>query len=180
MVYKCNEGNTMIEIETTRLLLRKFQEKDRVDLFELLSDEKGCLDGGGYHAITQLDEKFENLFKKFLEQQRYAIVLKEESKAIGIISMKEANRAVPAYEVGFVINRKYQQKGYALEAAKAVIDTWFSQTDTQMFIVSHYPYNTASRKLIEKLGFTYEGTVHKARYHCVLGPTDLMCYYLER
>lgn len=180
MVHQCIEGNTMIEIETPRLLLRKFQEKDRMDLFELLSDEQGCLDGGGYHAFTQMDENFEKLFKKFLDQQRYAIVLKKENKAIGIISMKEANRAVPAHEVVFVINRMYQQKRYAFEAVKTVIETWFRQTDTQMFIVSHYPFNTASRKLIEKLGFTYEGTVHKARYHSVLGPTDLMCYYIER
>lgn len=62
----------------------------------------------------------------------------------------------------------------------AVIDTWFQQTDTQMFTASHYPFNTASRKLIEKLGFTYEGTIHKAHCHCVLGPVDVKCYYLER
>lgn len=170
----------MIEIETPRLLLRKFQGKDKQDMFEILSDEQWCLDDGGYHAFTQMGEEFENLFQMFLEQQRYAIVLKEENKAIGIINMMEADRAVPAYELGFGINREYQQMGYGYEAVSHVIDTWFGRTDTELFTVSHYPFNTASRKLIEKLGFTYEGTTHKSHYHCVLGPVDLVHYFLER
>lgn len=170
----------MIEIETPRLFLRKVREKDKLDLFELLSDEQGCLDDGGYHAYQEMNEEFEDLFQVFLEQQRYAIVLKEKNKTIGILNMMEADRAIPAYEIGFRINRDYQQKGYAYEAVKVVIDTWFSQTDTQMFTLSCYPFNTASRKLIEKLGFSYEGTIHKGHYHSVLGPVDLMYYFLER
>lgn len=170
----------MIEIETPRLFLRKFQEKDKLDMFEILSDEQGSLDDGGYHAYTQMNEEFEDLFQIFLEQQRYAIVLKEKSKTIGILNMMEADRAIPTYEIGFRVNRDYQRRGYAYEALKAVIDTWFSQTDTQMITLSCYPFNTASRKLIEKLGFTYEGMIHKGHYHCMLGPVDLMCYFLER
>ena len=30
----------MIEIETPRLFLRKFQEKDKLDMFEILSEHK--------------------------------------------------------------------------------------------------------------------------------------------
>ena len=101
----------MIEIETSRLLLRKFEEKDRSDMFEILSDEQGCLDDGGYHAYTQMNEEFEDLFQMFLEQQRYAIVLKEESKTIGILNLMEADRAVTAFEIGFRINKNYQRKG---------------------------------------------------------------------
>ena len=170
----------MIEIKTPRLFLRKFQEKDKLDMFVIISDEQGCLDDGGYHAYTQMNEEFDNLFQMFLAQQRYAIVLKEESKTIGILNLMEADRAVTAFEMGFRINKNYQRKGYAYEAVKAVIETWFQRTDTEMFTVSSYPFNSASRKLIEKLRFTYEGTIHKGHYHCVLGPVDLMCYFLER
>lgn len=170
----------MIEIETPRLLLRRLQEKDKQDLFEILCDEQWCLDGGGYHAMQALDEQFGTLFHKFLEQRRYAVVLKEKDKVIGLVSMVEANRAVPAYELGFGINTSYQRKGYCYEAVKSVIDICFQQTDIQMFTVSHYSYNTASQKLVCKLGFIYEGTLHNARHHSVFGPSDLMCYYLER
>ena len=109
-----------------------------------------------------------------------AVVLKEKDKVIGLVSMAEANRAVPAYELGFGINTSYQRKGYCYEAVKSVIDTCFQQTDIQMFTVSHYSYNTASQKIVSKLGFIYEGTLHNARHHSVFGPSDLVCYYLER
>lgn len=170
----------MIEIETPRLLLRRFWDKDKQDMFEIYSDEQWCLDGGGYHAFQAMDEKFDSMFNRFLEQQRYAIVLKDEDKVIGIINMMKADRAVPAYKLGFGINQKYQRNGYGYEAVSNLIRTWFLHTDTQMFIAGHFPQNCASRKLIEKLGFVHEGTAHKAHNHCVYGPTDLEYYYLER
>lgn len=170
----------MIEIETPRLFLRKIQERDKLDMFELCSDEQGCLDDGGYHAFQTMDEEFDALFRLFLEQQRYAIVLKAEDKAIGIINMMEANRAVPTYELGLGINPAYQRKGYGFEALDHLIRAWFAQTGTQMFIAGHFPFNTASKMLLKKLGFIHEGTAHKAHGHCIYGPTDLEYYYLEK
>ena len=170
----------MIEIETPRLLLRTFQERDKEDLFEILSDEQWCLDGGGYHAYQKGDKAFDELFEKFLTQSRYAIVLKEENKTIGIISLRKADRAINSYEFGFGINRKFQRNGYAYEAVSNLLNTWFAKMDVEMFIVSHFPHNTTSRKLIEKLGFIHEGTLHKAHSHVIYGAVDLDYYYLEK
>lgn len=170
----------MIEINTPRLLLRKVQERDKQDMFELCSDEQGCLDDGGYHAFTEMDDEFDALFGLFLKQTRYAVVLKEKSKAIGIINVMEADRAVPTYELGFSINAGYQRRGYAYEAVSALIRTWFDQTDTQMFLAGHFPWNTASKNLIHKLGFIYEGSRRKAVDHAVYGPCDLEYHYLEK
>ena len=170
----------MIEIHTPRLLLRAFQESDKHDLFEILSDEQWCLDGGGYHAYGSMDKSFDDLFERFMSQSRYAIVLKGENKTIGIISLKKADRAVTAYEFGFGINQKYQRNGYAYEAVRYLLDAWFAQMDVEMFIVSHFTYNTASKKLIEKLGFIHEGTLRKAHGHVIYGVVDLESYYIEK
>ena len=170
----------MIEIETCRLLLRAFQTRDRQDLFEILSDEQWCLDGGGYHAYKEADKAFDELFEKFMTQTRYAIVLKKENKTIGLISLSKANRAVNAYEFGFGISRKFQRNGYAYEAIKGLLNAWFAKMDVDMFVVSHFPHNTASKQLIEKLGFIHEATLHKAHSHAIYGAVDLECYYLER
>ena len=35
-------------------------------------------------------------------------------------------------------------------------------------------------ELLKKLGFAYEGIEHKAMRHAERGPTDLVCYYLEK
>lgn len=70
----------MIEIETPRLLMRAFQKCDKEDLFEILSDEQWCLDGGGYHAYQKMDKDFDELLEKFMTQSRYAIVLKKRKQ----------------------------------------------------------------------------------------------------
>ena len=170
----------MMEISTLRLRLRKVEERDKQDMFEICSDEQGYLDDAGCHAFTEMNGEFDDLFQQFLDQTRYAVVLKEEDKAIGIINVMEEYRAVPAYELGFSINPKYQRQGYAYEALSALISAWFDRTDAQLFLAGHFPYNTASKSLIQKLGFTFEGRQHKAVDHVVYGPIDLEYHYLEK
>ena len=106
--------------------------------------------------------------------------MKKESKTIGIISLRKADRAITTYEFGFGINRKYQNNGYAYEAVSNLLSTWFAKMDVEMFVVSHFPYNTTSRKLIKRLGFIHEGTFHKAHNHVIYGAVDLDYYYLEK
>lgn len=170
----------IFDIETPRLLLRTVQERDRLDLFALLQDEQGGLDDGGYHAFAAMDDRFEAVFSQFLRRDQYAIVLKSEDRAIGLIHLMEEDRAIPTRELGFRIHPAYQRQGYAYEALSALIAAWFDRTDTQMLLAGHFPHNIASQGLIQKLGFTREGCRHKAVNHAVLGSTDLVYYYLEK
>ena len=170
----------MFEVETDRLLLRKFRPGDEIDAFEFCSDEQTSLDDEGSHALTEMNEDFFDLFSLFLEQDRYAIELKSEHKVIGIINLMDTDRAVPSYEIGFLMNRAYHRQGYCFEAVDAVISQWFANTDTRMFLARHFPHNEASRCLLQKLGFTCEGTQHNAVDHATLGLVDLMCYYKEK
>ena len=170
----------MFEIETDRLILRKLSPGDENDIFEILSDEQTCLDGGGFHSYETQDEEYALLFQRFLTQCRYAVVLKSAGKTIGIISLKENRRAIPTYEIGFTMNPQYRRRGYMYEAVSSLIEAWFQKTDTRMFTTSHIPHNEASRQLIQKLGFTQEGMQHKALPHETLGPVDLVCYYKEK
>lgn len=170
----------IFEIETERLLLRKLSPGDKEDVFEILSDEQTCLDDGGFHAFQEQDEEFNTMFAWMQTQKRYAIVLKHTQKMIGLINLQDEDRAVPAYELGFVLNLKYRRQGYAYEAIQSLITAWFAQADVEMFTASHFPYNEASKKLIQKLGFTWEGNERKALRHAVYGPIDLVCYYKEK
>lgn len=60
------------------------------------------------------------------------------------------------YEIGFHLNPEYWGKGYAVEAANAVIEYAFSIGAKKLF-AGHNPNNTASQKLLKKLGFRYIG-----------------------
>lgn len=61
------------------------------------------------------------------------------------------------YEIGFHLRPEFWGKGYALEAASAVIAYAFSVLNAKKLFAGHHPDNLASRKLLHKLGFVYIG-----------------------
>ena len=85
----------LLKIKTPRLLLRQFTIGDAEDVFAILSDEQTTLDCGGYHAFEEMDEEYERLMQKFAAQTRYSIVCRETGRVIGMMSMMDAERAVP-------------------------------------------------------------------------------------
>lgn len=95
----------LLKIETQRLLLRQFAIGDAEDVFAILSDEQTTLDCGGYHAFEEMDEEYERLMQKFAAQTRYSIVCRETGRVIGMMSMMDAERAVPGWEFGIESHR---------------------------------------------------------------------------
>lgn len=85
------------------MLLRQFTIGDAEDVFAILSDEQTTLDCGGYHAFEEMDEEYERLMQKFAAQTRYSIVCRETGRVIGMMSMMDAERAVPGWEFGIEI-----------------------------------------------------------------------------
>ena len=147
----------ILPIETPRLLLRQFAVEDAEDVFAIFSDEQTTLDCGGYHAFDAMDEEYGRLMQKFAGQTRYSVVEKKTGRVVAVISMMDAGRAVPGWDLGIEVAPDARRKGYAREALAAVVRTYFEQTDTVLFTGGHYAYNTASGALLKQLGFVYEG-----------------------
>jgi len=59
------------------------------------------------------------------------------------------------YEIGFHLRPEFWGKGYAREAAEAVIHYAFAVLGAKKLFAGHNPNNTASRKVLGKLGFSY-------------------------
>lgn len=83
----------------------------------------------------------------------YAIELKETGKVIGNIYY--GKRDFEAREVGYIVNKNYQRRGYASEALSAVIDNAFHEGLHRIFAECD-PRNTCSWKLLEKVGLERE------------------------
>ena len=157
-----------------------YHRRRRGRFLRILSDEQTTLDCGGYHAFEEMDEEYERLMQKFAAQTRYSIVCRETGRVIGMMSMMDAERAVPGWEFGIEIAPDARRRGYAQEALQAVVQTYFEKTDAEIFTGGHYAYNLASGKLLKAVGFQYEGVEHKAMRHATRGATDLVCYYIEK
>jgi len=61
------------------------------------------------------------------------------------------------YEIGVHLRPEYWGRGYAKESANAVIEYAFCVLNAKKLFAGHNPDNSKSRKLLEKLGFTYIG-----------------------
>lgn len=61
------------------------------------------------------------------------------------------------YELGFHLRPEFWRKGYAVEAANAVIAYAFKHLKAERLFAGHNPNNIASQKVLEKLHFKYIG-----------------------
>ena len=141
----------MREIRTERLLLRPFRESDYDDLFEFLSQlEDDAFEG--YPGITYENGR-EHMAYRLGSEEFYAIELVGAGKVIGNIYC--GSRDFAAREVGYIVNRRYQRKGYAAEALTAVIAQAFRDGAHRIYAECDAK-NTPSWKLLEKAGLRRE------------------------
>ena len=141
----------MQDIRTKRLLLRPFRESDYDDLFEFLSQLEDD-EFEGYPGITYENGR-KHLEYRLGSKEFYAIELAGSGKVIGNIYC--GNRDFAAKEVGYIVNKRYQKKGYATEALSAVIAQVFREGAHRVFAECD-PRNVPSWKLLEKVGLRRE------------------------
>ena len=142
----CDKETMLTEtIRTERLLLRPFRESDYDDLFEFLS-QLADDEFEGYPGITYENGR-EHLKYRLGSEEFYAMELSESGKVIGNIYCGKRDSA--AREVGYIVNNRYQKKGYAAEALSAVIAQAFREGAHRVYAECD-PRNVPSWKLLEK------------------------------
>lgn len=72
-------------------------------------------------------------------------------------------RNFEAKEIGYIINKDYQRKGYATEAIKAVLQYGFEHNVHRVFAECS-PKNICSWKLLESLNFIREAHLRQNVY----------------
>lgn len=80
--------------------------------------------------------------------------------AIGECDISEIDRHNRRAELGFLFRRLSWGKGYAREAAEAVIEHAFGALEIERLSARIHAGNERARRLLEKLGFSYEGMLH--------------------
>ncbi len=149
----------MKAIETERLILRRYEEKDLEDLYEYLSDEE-VVRYEPYKAMTK-EEVADNLKWRISTDEMIAVELKENHKMIGNIYIGQ--RDFNSLEIGYVFNKEYWNKGFAYESCNAIILGKFEEGVHRVFAECD-PVNENSWKLLERLGFVREAYLKKNVY----------------
>lgn len=61
------------------------------------------------------------------------------------------------WEIGFWTHPREQKKGYMTEVVQEVLRFGFEDLSAKKIICGHAPWNVASKRVLEKIGFTYVG-----------------------
>lgn len=180
-----SSGLKTLTLETERLFLESFERKHMLGIHALtlepeiqfyLSDWIATLD-----QRREWVEKYEvyenhrficaipNIDALECDPLRMAIRLKETGKVIGwIVSGYKEQLPKPNREIGYAISNGFTGRGYATEAALALKNFIFEETETTELVATAMVSNISSNKVLKKMGYVFEKIqfIDGADYNC--------------
>lgn len=156
-------------IETERLILRKFKISDDEAMLKYwIADKKiqSLYSEPVYTTKAEVDELLEKYINSYQKNDyyRWAIIEKNSGECIGQIAYFLVDSKNNFAEIEYCIGSDFQCKGYATEATKAVIQYGFDKINLHKVQICTKTINKPSKRVIEKCGFTYEGTLRDYFY----------------
>lgn len=171
-----------MKIVTDRLIIRPFKFNDDNDLFEMCRDPLTAYNAG-WSPHESLRDSRNVLLGYVYGDETLAITLKETKKVIGTISLYTNHirkQMTGCRELGFCLNRAYRNLGYMTEAIEAILDYGFNVLNLDLIMVCHHEKNYASRAVINKFPFLYEGTIRRYRKLCDGTVVDGVMYSMTK
>ncbi|MBQ4537654.1 MAG: GNAT family N-acetyltransferase [Lachnospiraceae bacterium] len=169
------------QIETNRLILRRFKRDDVTAMYENWASDPEVTKYLTWptHTSTEVTkmvlEDWINSYEKE-DYYQWAIVPKDNNDTpIGSISIVEMKEKIGLVHVGYCIGRNWWHQGITSEAMAALIDFCFEELEVNRVEARHDPNNPNSGAVMKKCGMIYEGTLRKCD-HNNQGICDV-CYY---
>jgi len=149
------------EIETERLLLRKYCFTDAEAVFEMYNDDVAMKYAGpDIHSSIEDSGKFiRNVLSEHEKEKGifWAIVLKENEKLIGDISITGIDYKHCCGTFGFFLSRNFWGQGLMSEAVSPVLRFAFENLHLNRIEAQISIFNLPTIRIVEKNGFLKEG-----------------------
>ncbi|MBW4840581.1 MAG: GNAT family N-acetyltransferase [Paenibacillaceae bacterium] len=157
-----------MEMITERLHLRDYTWEDEKEVHAYASDSLVV-----EHMLwgPNTEEETQDYLRQVIQKQEQvprtaydlAVVIRETGQLIGGCGLfLEGYRQA---ELGYCFNRIYWGRGYATEAAKALVRMGFQDLGLHRIYATCRPDNRGSAKVMLKLGMRYEGHFREHRWH---------------
>jgi len=150
----------MVVTITERLLVRELSVSDASFILELVNSPS-WLKFIGDRGVKNLDDAKSYLKKGPLKSYDdhgfglYWVGLRESNTPIGMCGViKRVDFESP--DIGFAFLPKYEGKGFGYESASAILDYCKTEFHLKRILGITLEANTASVRLLEKLGLTFE------------------------
>ena len=112
---------------------------------------------GGPFTVEQVEQRLnaEIACTDAYNVQYWPIFVLEDGAHAGCAGLRPYRIDQRIYELGFHLRPEYWGRGFAQEAGRAVIAYAFEQADASALFAGHHPANSASRRVLSKLGFQF-------------------------
>ena len=146
------------EIRTERLLLRPLHEKDTQELAHLANNWQVA------RMLSRMPFPYtESMARDWIgkqaalraEGEEYCYAIEFEGGFIGTCGLQA--HADGTHEIGYWIGEPFWNRGFATEAASALMERARARFGGESIISGHYADNHASGRVLTKLGFRYTG-----------------------
>ncbi len=151
-------------IETERLLIRHLTPDDAEFIIELLNDPDfiANIADRGVRTTADAINYIENGPRASYQKHGfglYCITLKESGVPIGMCGLIKRD-ALEDVDIGYALLERFRSKGYAVEAAAAVLDYGLHTLDLKRIVAITAPDNDSSARVLEKIGLRFDKIIN--------------------
>ena len=151
--------------ETSRLILRPFCIDDASAVQQLagdreIADTTSNIPHPYADGVAESWIETHELGYETNSSVTFAVVLRDGACLIGAIGLTIDSRFNRA-ELGYWTGKPFWNKGYATEAANAVIEFGFADLRLNRMYARHLARNPSSGRVMEKIGMQQEGTARQ-------------------
>lgn len=165
-----------LPIETERLILRRFEDRDVRDIVEFSREADFWLarsldwqpTSASVRAYFEAQRDLQP--QSLLEWMNLMMELEAERTVIGCVGIGVTDRDQGQASIGWMLSCRYQGQGLATEASHALIDFGFHSMGLHRIFARTGRANTRSWRLMERLGMRREA--HFRQSHTVRGEPD--------
>lgn len=145
-----------LPIDSERLVMRAYEPDDVERIHAVLYSDPVARQWTGGPSVTT---ETRAVIAHYIDAQQrdgyayWALLERSSGVLVGEAGLKALDDVGPEIEVGYALAVAYWGRGYATEAAHAVLDEAFGPMRLERVYATAHPENTRSRRVLEKLGF---------------------------
>lgn len=145
----------MVTLKDKDLILDKITLDDALDYFNIASNPNittsFMLDETA--NISEARSVIEEIINSYSDSEFYYFAIRLNNKLIGVMKSYESDYL----ELGYAINEKYWNKGYATRALKLATDYFLGIDRIKKIILGAFSTNYASIRVMEKCNYSFLG-----------------------
>ena len=155
------EGDQLPTLTSQRLRLRWLEARDAPALFKVFSDPQTMRywSTPPWTTLSQSEAYIAGIHRHFSMQSlfQWGVVRIEDSAVIGTCTLVHIDEEHKRAEIGFILRRDCWRRGYMSEALHTLFRFVFETLKLHRIEADVDPRNTASTRLLERLGFQRQG-----------------------